>query len=103
MLHGKKGPATHFLNLIRNSDLLFSILCLLLDVYFSENARVSHYIITNTNGQYQIGEQTFDDLPQIVDFYKRHFLDTTTLVEAVSLHYMYLITYFYGHGHRYLK
>ena len=52
---------------------------------FSENRKVSHYIITNQNGQYQIGAQTFNDLPEIVDFYRRHFLDTTTLVEAVSL------------------
>ena len=51
---------------------------------FSENRKVSHYIITQRNGQYQIGDQTFNDLPEIVDFYRRHFLDTTTLVEAVS-------------------
>jgi len=48
----------------------------------SENRKVSHYIITQRSGQYQIGDQTFNDLPEIVDFYRRHFLDTTTLVEA---------------------
>lgn len=48
----------------------------------SENRKVSHYIITQRNGQYQIGDQTFSDLPEIVDYYRRHFLDTTTLVEA---------------------
>lgn len=48
----------------------------------SENHKVSHYIITQRNGQYQIGDQTFSNLPEIVDFYRRHFLDTTTLVEA---------------------
>lgn len=50
----------------------------------SENRKVSHYIITQRNGQYQIGDQTFNDLPEIVDFYRRHFLDTTTLVEAAA-------------------
>ncbi|XP_065654136.1 crk-like protein isoform X2 [Hydra vulgaris] len=48
----------------------------------SENNKVSHYIITNKSSQYQIGDQTFNDLPEIVEFYKRHFLDTTTLVES---------------------
>jgi len=48
----------------------------------SENRKVCHYIITQRNGQYQIGEQTFNDLSEIVEFYRRHFLDTTTLVEA---------------------
>jgi len=50
----------------------------------SENKKVSHYIITNRDGQYQIGDQTFNDLPEIVEFYKRHFLDTTTLVEPAA-------------------
>ncbi|XP_057297692.1 crk-like protein [Hydractinia symbiolongicarpus] len=50
----------------------------------SENRKVSHYIITHRNNQYQIGDQTFDDLPEIVEFYKRHFLDTTTLVEPAA-------------------
>jgi len=57
-------------------------------IYFlfsSENRRVSHYIITHRNGQYHIGDQSFYDLTEIVEFYKRHFLDTTTLVEAVSV------------------
>jgi len=50
----------------------------------SENRKVSHYIITQRNGRYQIGDQTFNDLPEIVEFYRRHFLDTTTLVEAAQ-------------------
>lgn len=48
----------------------------------SENRKVCHYIITQRDGQYHIGDQTFNDLAEIVDFYRRHFLDTTTLVEA---------------------
>eukprot|EP00111_Clytia_hemisphaerica_P002042 TCONS_00005760-protein len=50
----------------------------------SENRKVSHYIITNRQGQYHIGDQVFNDLPDIVEFYKRHFLDTTTLVEPAA-------------------
>lgn len=50
----------------------------------SENKKVSHYIITHQSGKYQIGDQTFDDLPEVVEFYKKHFLDTTTLVEAAA-------------------
>lgn len=50
----------------------------------SENRKVSHYIITHNQGQYHIGDQTFNDLPDIVEFYKRHFLDTTTLVEPAA-------------------
>jgi len=50
-----------------------------------EVGKVSHYII-NFNRMtrvYKIGDQTFDDLPSIVEFYKKHFLDSTTLVEPV--------------------
>ena len=50
----------------------------------SESAKVSHYIINNKGTVYQIGEQTFSDLPAIIEFYKKHFLDTTTLKEPVS-------------------
>ncbi|KAK3719416.1 hypothetical protein QZH41_015660, partial [Actinostola sp. cb2023] len=45
----------------------------------SESSKVSHYIINFKGTCYQIGEQTFQNLPDIIDFYKRHFLDTTTL------------------------
>ena len=54
-------------------------------VIFSENSRVSHYIITRRGGQYVIGDQTFDDIPSVIEFYRRHFLDTTTLTEIVSI------------------
>ena len=33
---------------------------------------------------YLIGDQTFPDLPSVIEFYKKHFLDTTTLIEVVS-------------------
>ena len=55
--------------------------------FLREVGKVSHYII-NFNRMtrvYKIGDQTFDDLPSIVEFYKKHFLDSTTLVEPVSV------------------
>ena len=33
---------------------------------------------------YLIGDQSFHDLPSVIEFYKKHFLDTTTLTEVVS-------------------
>ena len=64
---------------------------------FSENSRVSHYIITRRGGQYVIGDQTFEDIPQVIEFYRRHFLDTTTLTEIVSdvLYIWYKCMYVY--------
>lgn len=47
----------------------------------SENSKVSHYIITRRAGLYVIGDQTFDTIPAVIEFYRRHFLDTTTLTE----------------------
>lgn len=61
----------------------------------SENSRVSHYIITRQSGPeesgtgqsgswFRIGEQEFKALPALLEFYKIHYLDTTTLIEPVS-------------------
>ena len=49
----------------------------------SENLKVSHYIITHNNqlGQYIIGDQSFLDLPSVIEFYRKHTLDTTSLTE----------------------
>ncbi|XP_040205198.1 crk-like protein [Rana temporaria] len=48
----------------------------------SENSRVSHYIINSLPGRrFKIGDQEFDNLPALLDFYKIHYLDTTTLIE----------------------
>ena len=52
---------------------------------YSENSKVSHYIITRRAGLYVIGDQTFDTIPAVIEFYRRHFLDTTTLTEIVSI------------------
>ncbi|XP_062504431.1 crk-like protein isoform X2 [Corticium candelabrum] len=50
----------------------------------SESGKVSHYIINRRGGIYIIGDQTFDTLPGVIDFYRRHFLDTTTLIEIAT-------------------
>ena len=56
----------------------------LLPFLCSENSKVSHYIITRRAGLYVIGDQTFDTIPAVIEFYRRHFLDTTTLTEIVG-------------------
>ena len=50
----------------------------------SENSKVSHYIINNLQSRLKIGDQMFDTMPELLDFYKIHYLDTTTLIEPVS-------------------
>nr|XP_008117967.1 PREDICTED: adapter molecule crk-like [Anolis carolinensis] len=60
----------------------------------SESSRVSHYIVNSQAGgggppglnpsRFRIGDQEFDSLPSLLEFYKIHYLDTTTLIEPVS-------------------
>ncbi|MEE6469245.1 hypothetical protein FKM82_008552 [Ascaphus truei] len=61
----------------------------------SENSKVSHYIINSVSSnrqsgpglnqsRFRIGDQEFDSLPALLEFYKIHYLDTTTLIEPVS-------------------
>ncbi|KAM4796480.1 adapter molecule crk isoform 2-T2 [Rhinophrynus dorsalis] len=61
----------------------------------SENSKVSHYIINSfsnnrqsgpglNQSRFRIGDQEFDSLPALLEFYKIHYLDTTTLIEPVS-------------------
>lgn len=47
----------------------------------SENNKVSHYIVSRRGQLYLIGDQTFTDLPSVIEFYRKHFLDTATLRE----------------------
>ncbi|KAL3841493.1 hypothetical protein ACJMK2_019631 [Sinanodonta woodiana] len=51
-----------------------------------EDSKVSHYIINkiHTLGdyQYRIGDQQFPDMPNLLQFYKSHYLDTTALVKV---------------------
>ncbi|XP_065100308.1 crk-like protein [Paramisgurnus dabryanus] len=51
----------------------------------SENSKVSHYIINSLpSKRFKIGDQEFDNLPALLEFYKIHYLDTTTLIEPAS-------------------
>ncbi|XP_069040258.1 adapter molecule crk [Lepisosteus oculatus] len=62
----------------------------------SENSKVSHYIINSIScnnrqsgtglnpPRFRIGDQEFDALPALLEFYKIHYLDTTTLIEPIS-------------------
>ncbi|KAF7688600.1 adapter molecule crk-like [Silurus meridionalis] len=61
----------------------------------SENSKVSHYIINSWSNnrqsgtglpqsRFRIGDQEFDTLPGLLEFYKIHYLDTTTLIEPVA-------------------
>lgn len=61
----------------------------------SENSKVSHYIINSASNnrqsgtgllpsRFRIGDQEFDTLPGLLEFYKIHYLDTTTLIEPVT-------------------
>ncbi|KAL9978482.1 hypothetical protein ACROYT_G016003 [Oculina patagonica] len=49
----------------------------------SEGGKVSHYIINSIGTGYKIGENTFPDLHEIIEFYKNHFLDSTNLTEPL--------------------
>ncbi|NXG17308.1 CRK protein, partial [Grallaria varia] len=68
----------------------------------SESSRVSHYIVNSLGPagarraggegpaarsnptRFRIGDQEFESLSSLLEFYKIHYLDTTTLIEPVS-------------------
>ncbi|KAM4565665.1 adapter molecule crk [Odontesthes bonariensis] len=61
----------------------------------SENSKVSHYIINSISNnrqsgpglahpRFRIGDQEFDALHALLEFYKIHYLDTTTLIEPIN-------------------
>ncbi|CAH1256838.1 CRKL [Branchiostoma lanceolatum] len=45
----------------------------------SSDTRVRHYFIKRLQNGFQIADQDFEDLPSLIEFYKIHYLDTTTL------------------------
>ena len=56
----------------------------IIDIFSSENAKVSHYIINSQeDGGYRIGDNTFQSLHAVLQFYKENLLDTTILNDMV--------------------
>ena len=54
-----------------------------------EENKISHYIInkiTNPAGitRFRIGDQEFSDIPSLLNFYKTHYLDTTSLIKPAK-------------------
>lgn len=66
--------------LVRDSNTIHGdyVLCV------REDSKVSHYIINkiqqSEQTRYRIGDQMFPDLPNLLEFYKLHYLDTTPLI-----------------------
>ena len=55
-----------------------------------EGSKVSHYIINGKTGdsgamRFHIGDMVFPSIPELLTFYKTHYLDTTCLVRPVRL------------------
>lgn len=61
---------------------------LLFSFYYSEVQKISHYIIQGVKNEmyFKIGDQRFADIPSIIEFYKKHMLDSTNLLEPVRIH-----------------
>lgn len=65
----------------------------------SENSKVSHYIINSLpSKRFKIGDQEFDHLPALLEFYKIHYLDTTTLIEPAPRYLPLLLLSLLQHG-----
>lgn len=69
------------ISFILNVNFFVILNCGLLN--FREDTKVSHYIINkiqqNDQIVFRIGDQQFSDLPELLAFYKLHYLDTTPL------------------------
>jgi len=56
-----------------------------------EDCKVCHYIInklTDDDGvKYKIGDRSFPNLPDLLSFYRLHYLDTTPLVRPATVNY----------------
>lgn len=70
--------------LVRNSATISGDLVLCV----REENKVSHYIINRLSQadqtRFRIGDQMFPDIPSLLSFYKRHYLDTTSLVKPAA-------------------
>ena len=55
---------------------------------YREGTKVSHYIINSKTGdsgaaRFHIGDMVFPSIPELLTFYKTHYLDTTALIRPV--------------------
>jgi len=50
----------------------------------SETGKIANYKITREQDYYRIGEMQFTDVPQLLEHYSVHYLDTTTLTAPVE-------------------
>ncbi|KAF6027141.1 hypothetical protein EB796_014554 [Bugula neritina] len=70
--------------LVRDSSTMIGefVLCV------REDQKVSHYIInklpTDSGSRFRIGDQDFPDIPSLLNFYKTHYLDTTSLIRPAE-------------------
>ncbi|KAL5285216.1 CRKL.2 family protein [Megaselia abdita] len=64
----------------------------------SEGSKVSHYIINSVliDGleRFQMGDQVFIDLQEILSFYKKHYLDSTNLIRPAKKSFEQVIAKF---------
>lgn len=64
----------------------------------SEGSKVSHYIINSVpidgNLRFQMGDQVFIDLQEILSFYKKHYLDSTNLIRPARKSFEQVIAKF---------
>lgn len=56
----------------------------LLCFYFQETYKVTFPLPGLAPPRFRIGDQEFEALPALLEFYKIHYLDTTTLIEPIS-------------------
>ncbi|XP_012277560.1 adapter molecule Crk [Orussus abietinus] len=68
-----------------------------------EDSKVSHYIINKIQQgdqvRYRIGDQVFPDIPNLLAFYKLHYLDTTPLIRPASRKIQRVIAKYDFEGH----
>ncbi len=98
LVHYKINQMEHFLYVlvVQSKAILFYVLSTCNDSLFHvlisfffirEGSKVSHYIINivqeNSKSIYKIGDKTFSNMKDLLNFYKQRLLDTSPLVRIV--------------------
>lgn len=82
------GASCTFLQIWIKRKITIECRIVLLLIFFREDSKVSHYIINKTQqkdqARYKIGDHFFKNLPELLSFYKVHYLDTTPLIRPAS-------------------